>query len=231
MIPHCLQVKILSDCKTVRLQSQQPTADSQLPLHVGMQIKWPGPRPGLWTLTVVPFGPVIPWGPLAPWLPCKVEREEVTFRIAELNWLWREEGTAEAMVPESWWHGPDSEADWNQFFLSTMRTLNPGGGCLYPLSHLSSPLSPVPIIMIYEEVCGGKWDEPSISENVRAGKQGPVDLYISGQPDLQKEFQGSQDYTKRNPVSNAKKQTTTKGVMYLNREFLKEEIKMAKKYL
>lgn len=58
-----------------------------------------------------------------------------------------------------------------------------------------------------------------------------MDLYISGQPDLQKEFQGSQDYTKRNPVSNAKKQTTTKGVMYLNREFLKEEIKMAKKYL
>lgn len=33
------------------------------------------------TLTVVPFGPVIPWGPRTPWLPCKVDKDEVTFRM------------------------------------------------------------------------------------------------------------------------------------------------------
>lgn len=33
------------------------------------------------TLTVAPFGPVIPWGPRTPWLPCKVDKDEVTFRM------------------------------------------------------------------------------------------------------------------------------------------------------
>jgi hypothetical protein len=52
-------------------------------------------------LTVAPFGPVIPWGPRAPWLPCKVDRDQVTWRMPSPSGC-AERGNLKSVPSGSW---------------------------------------------------------------------------------------------------------------------------------